>query len=53
MVSGLDACVAHVCVCVACAGKHTAKATVLPDGAIRVDIEWGQPHAGSGHDEFR
>jgi hypothetical protein len=35
------------------AGKHVGRASVLPDGGLRLDLEWGPPLAGRGYDEFR
>jgi hypothetical protein len=40
------------CPC-SCTGQHSASATVLPDGGVRLDIEWGEPYGGRGYDEFR
>jgi len=34
-------------------GKHLGRACVVPGGGVRLELEWGAPHGGRGHDEFR
>ncbi len=34
-------------------GKHVAAASLLPDGGVRLDLEWKALLGGRGYDEFR
>lgn len=33
-------------------GGARGRVSVNPDGALRIDIAWGEPHGGAGYDLF-
>lgn len=36
-----------------CVGQHTGRVTTSQDGHIRLELQWPNPIAGKGYDEFR